>query len=59
MANTTTLSDVPAWHATSQAEVVQRLATNPEKGVWTLEPCPAALRCGRDRSSSAEILRLL
>ena len=32
-ANTNTVSDVAAWHAMSQAEVVKRLATNPEKGL--------------------------
>src|SRR5262245_7986857 len=31
--NTNTLSDVAAWHAMSQAEVVKRLVTNSEKGL--------------------------
>src|SRR5262245_41720886 len=30
-ANTNTVSDVAAWHAMSASEVVERLATNPEK----------------------------
>ena len=31
--NTNTVSEVAAWHALSQAEVVQRLVTNSEKGL--------------------------
>ena len=30
---TNTVSDVAAWHAMSQAEVVKRLVTNSEKGL--------------------------
>src|SRR5499426_3552233 len=40
-ANTNTVSDEAAWHAIPQAEVVQRLATNSEKG---LDPGEASAR---------------
>ena len=39
--NANTVSDVAAWHALSGAEVVERLATNPEKG---LNPSEASVR---------------
>src|SRR5262249_10071802 len=39
--NTNTVSDVAAWHAMSQAEVVKRLVTNSEKG---LSPSEASAR---------------
>src|SRR5215468_8310734 len=39
--NTNTVGDVAAWHAMSQAEVVERLATSDEKG---LDPSEASAR---------------
>src|SRR5499425_3679419 len=49
MANTNTRSDVPAWHALSQAEVVNRLATNPEKGLNLSEASARLQQYGPNR----------
>jgi magnesium-transporting ATPase (P-type) len=43
-ANTNPVSDMAAWHAMSQPEVVERLATNPEQG---LNPSEASARLGK------------
>ena len=49
MANTNTLSDVPAWHAMSQAEVVQRLVTNDVKGLNLSEASARPKQYGPNR----------
>jgi magnesium-transporting ATPase (P-type) len=49
MANTKTRSDVAAWYAMSQAEVVQRLVTNPEKGLNVLEASTRRRQYGPNR----------
>ena len=47
--NTNTVSDVAAWHALSQAEVVKRLATNPEKGLNLSEASARLEKYGPNR----------
>lgn len=46
---TSTVSDVAAWHAMSQAEVVERLATNPETGLDLSETSARLQRYGPNR----------
>src|SRR5499426_3185010 len=48
-ANTNTVSEVTAWHATSQAEVVKRLGTNSEKGLNLAEASTRFRRHGPNR----------
>src|SRR5262245_48296271 len=47
--NTNTVSDVAAWHAMSPAEVVKRLATNPEKGLDLSEASARLQKHGPNR----------
>src|SRR5215475_11312651 len=47
--NTTTSSDAAAWHALSQAEVVKRLATNPEQGLDLSEASARLQKYGPNR----------
>src|SRR5215469_14509890 len=47
--NTNTVSDIAAWHALSQAEVVKRLATNPEKGLNLSEASARLEKYGPNR----------
>src|SRR6516162_6456660 len=47
--NTNTVSDIAAWHALSQAEVVKRLATNPEKGLNLSEASARLQKYGPNR----------
>src|SRR5215475_15348790 len=47
--NTNTVSDVAAWHAMSQAEVVERLTTNPERGLDLSEASDRLQRYGPNR----------
>src|SRR6516164_7976197 len=44
-----TVSDVAAWHAMSQGEVVGRLATNPEKGLNLSEASARLQKYGPNR----------
>src|SRR5499433_457415 len=48
-ANTNTVSEVTAWHARSQAEVVKRLVTNSEKGLNLAEASARLQRYGPNR----------
>ena len=48
-ANTNTVSEVTAWHATSQAEVVKRLVTNCEKGLNLAEASARLEKYGPNR----------
>jgi magnesium-transporting ATPase (P-type) len=47
--NTNTVSDVEAWHAMSEAEVVKRLDTNPEKGLNLSEASARLQKYGPNR----------
>ena len=47
--NTNTVSDVTAWHAMSQAEVVKRLVTNAEKGLTLSEASARLQKYGPNR----------
>src|SRR5215469_9342327 len=47
--NTNTVSEVTAWYAMSQAEVVNRLATNPEKGLNLSEASARLQKYGPNR----------
>jgi magnesium-transporting ATPase (P-type) len=47
--NTNTVSDVAAWHAMSQAEVVNQLSTNPEKGLNLSEASARLQKYGPNR----------
>src|SRR5215468_10401189 len=47
--NTNTVSDVAAWHAMPQAEVVKRLATNSEKGLSLSEASARLEKYGPNR----------
>src|SRR5215470_13587183 len=49
MVNTSTVSDVAAWHAMPQAEVVKRLATDPEKGLNLSEASARLEKYGPNR----------
>src|SRR5215472_13213396 len=51
--NTNTVSDIAAWHALSQAEVVKRLATNPEKGLNLSEASARLEKYGPNRLPEA------
>lgn len=51
--NANVLSDVPAWHALSQAEVVQQLATNTEKGLNQPEAATRLQKYGPNRLPEA------
>src|SRR5262245_18754233 len=48
-ANTNTVSEVTAWHARSQAEVVKRLVTNSEKGLNLAEASARLEKYGPNR----------
>ena len=47
--NTNTVSDVAAWHAMPQAEVVERLATDSEKGLSQSEASARLQKYGPNR----------
>ena len=47
--NSNTVRDVAAWHAMTQAEVVKRLATNPEKGLNLSETAARLQKYGPNR----------
>jgi magnesium-transporting ATPase (P-type) len=47
--NTSTIGDVAAWHAMSQAEVIERLATKPEQGLDLPEASARLQRYGPNR----------
>src|SRR6516165_2736621 len=47
--NTNTVRDVAAWHAMSEAEVVKRLATSPEKGLNQSEASARLEKYGPNR----------
>jgi magnesium-transporting ATPase (P-type) len=47
--NTNTVSDVAAWHAMSQAQVVQRLVTNSDKGLSLAEASARLQKYGPNR----------
>ncbi|HEX2665892.1 MAG TPA: HAD-IC family P-type ATPase [Candidatus Acidoferrum sp.] len=47
--NTNTVSEVAAWHAMSEAEVVKRLATNSEKGLTLPEASARLQKYGPNR----------
>src|SRR5215831_7962537 len=47
--NTNTVSDIAAWHAMPQAEVVKRLATDPEKGLNLSEASARLEKYGLNR----------
>jgi magnesium-transporting ATPase (P-type) len=47
--NTNMISDVAAWHAMSQAEVIKRLVTNPEKGLSLSEASARLQKYGPNR----------
>jgi magnesium-transporting ATPase (P-type) len=47
--NTNTVSDIAAWHAVPQAEVVERLATDPEKGLSQSEASARLQKYGPNR----------
>ena len=47
--NINRVSDVTAWHAMSQAEVVERLATDPEKGLSLAEASARHQKYGPNR----------
>ena len=48
-ANANTVSEVTAWHAKSQAEVVKRLVTNSEKGLNLAEASARLEKYGPNR----------
>jgi magnesium-transporting ATPase (P-type) len=48
-ANANTINDAPAWHAMSEAEVVKRLATNPDEGLNQSEAAARLQKYGLNR----------
>lgn len=52
-ANTNTLSGLVAWHAMPQAEVVERLVTNSEKGLNLSEASARLQQYGPNRLQKA------
>ncbi|HEY7090129.1 MAG TPA: cation-transporting P-type ATPase, partial [Tepidisphaeraceae bacterium] len=47
--NTNAVSEATAWHALSQAEVIKRLATNPEHGLDLAEASARLQKYGPNR----------